>query len=105
MSSPRSCNSKLPRSARVSQLCASELAEQLRHRWPPLFPEFVPDIHLKDGTILDVPEAAFRANQQWYDLSYRCEVDMDATKVVSFALRVGDPIPKNEWKQRGLSAG
>jgi hypothetical protein len=96
---------KLPRSARVSQLCASELAEQLRHAWPPLFPEFVPDIHLNDGTILDVPEAAFRANRRWYDLSYRCEVDTDATKVVSFAFRVGDPIPKNEWKRRGLPAG
>jgi hypothetical protein len=96
---------KLPRSERVSQLCASELGEQLRHAWPPFFPEFVPNIHLKEGTILDVPEAAFRANRQWYDLTYRCEVDADAQKVVSFAFRVGGAIPKEEWKPRGLPAG
>jgi len=96
---------ELPRGERISQLCASELSAQLRHAWPPFFPEFVPNIHLKDGTILDVPEAAFRSNRQWYDLSYRCEVDRDAKKVVSFAFRVGDPIPRGEWKRRGLPAG
>jgi hypothetical protein len=96
---------ELPRGERISQLCASELSAQLRHAWPPFFPEFVPNIHLKDGTILDVPAAAFRANRQWYDLSYRCEVDRDAKQVVSFAFRVGDPIPKEEWKRRGLPAG
>ena len=53
---------------------------------------------------LDQADAAFRADLKWYHLGYRCEVDGDAMKVVSFAYRVGTPIPRSEWKQRGLPA-
>jgi hypothetical protein len=45
---------------------------------------------------------AFRADGRWYDLSYRCEIDADAMKVVSFAFDVGEPIPRSEWRKRGL---
>jgi hypothetical protein len=74
----------------------------MRHAWPPIFPQLLPNYLLKRGTVLEVRKAAFLANRQWYDLAFRCEVDADAMKVVSFAVHVGDPIPKSEWASRGL---
>ncbi|MER8407678.1 MULTISPECIES: DUF930 domain-containing protein [unclassified Mesorhizobium] len=94
----------IPRPVRIGQLCLTELREQLRRASPPYFPDLLRSFRLKEGTIMQVPRTAFRANGQWYDLSYRCEVDPDATKVISFAFRVGDPVPRSEWKRRGLPA-
>lgn len=95
----------LPRSVRGGTLCVTELREQLLRTSPPYFADLLPSYPLKTGTVIDVPKAAFRAGGQWQDLSYRCEVDEDATKVVSFAFRVGEPIPRSEWKKRGLPSG
>lgn len=92
----------LPRSVRGGTLCVTELRAQLLHASPPYFPDLLPSFPLGDGTVIDVPGAAFRADGQWQDLSYRCEVDADATKVVSFAVNIGEPIPRSEWKRRGL---
>ncbi|MER9359992.1 DUF930 domain-containing protein [Mesorhizobium sp. M0500] len=94
----------IPRPVRIGQLCLTELREQLRRASPPYFPDLLRSFRLKEGTIMQVPRTAFRANGQWYDLSFRCEVDPDATRVVSFAFRVGNPVPRSEWKRRGLPA-
>lgn len=94
----------LPRGVRAGQLCSSELGQQLLNGTPSYFPERVPLYPLDTGTVLDEPEAAFRANGGWYDVSFRCEINEDATRVLSFAFRVGDPIPRGEWKSRGLPA-
>lgn len=90
----------LTRSARVKQLCGTELTMQLiaaNHR-----PDMLPNQGLAEGNILNVASAAFHEKGQWHDLGYRCEIDQNATKVVSFAIRVGEAIPRNQWKQRGL---
>lgn len=92
----------VPRGKRAGQLCVSELGEQLMHAVPPFFPEILTRHELDGGNIIEVPDTAFRAERQWYDLSFRCEVDAEATKVVSFAFHVGRPIPPGEWKRRGL---
>ncbi|THF59684.1 DUF930 domain-containing protein [Ollibium composti] len=92
----------LPRSARGATLCVSELREQLLRNVPPYFADLLPSSRLESGNVINVPGVAFRANGQWRDLSYRCEVDADATKVVSFAFRIGEPIPPGEWQRRGL---
>jgi hypothetical protein len=92
----------LPRSVRAGQLCASELSGQLLNASPSASPDLVPAYRLNDGTILDVRQGAFRANRQWFNVSFRCEVDADVTKVMSFAFRVGDPVPPSQWKRRGL---
>lgn len=94
----------LPRGERVGQLCATELGGQLLHASPPYFFDSIPKYRLKEGTVLDVASAPFPVNGQWYDLSFRCEVDPDATKVISFGFRVGDPVPRSELKRRGLPA-
>jgi hypothetical protein len=95
---------KLPRDERAGHLCVTELQEQLRHAWPPVFPQLLPNYLLKRGTVLEIHKAAFLASRQWYELSFRCEVDADAMQVVSFAMHVGEPIPKSEWAGRGLPA-
>lgn len=92
----------LPRDVRAGELCLTELRAQLLNDTPPYFPDILPSYRLKSGTMLEIPQAAFRAGGQWFNLSYRCEINADATKVVSFALRVGVPIPRSEWQSRGL---
>jgi len=94
----------LSRSERADQLCLTELREQLRHAGPQYRPVLLPSFTLEQGTVLDIREAAFRTSSQWYELSFRCEVDEEVTKVVSFAFHVGDPIPKSEWERRGFPA-
>ncbi|WP_454850022.1 DUF930 domain-containing protein [Rhizobium binxianense] len=91
----------LSRGDRVALLCSTELNEQLRHALPDYNLEALPRRRLQRGTMLQVKDA-FRADGRWYNVSYRCEIDADAMKVVSFAFDVGDPIPRSEWRRRGL---
>jgi hypothetical protein len=92
----------VPRGVRAGRLCVTELREQLMHALPPFFPDLLPFQGLEDGEVIEVPGTAFRAERLWYDLSFRCEVDAGATKVVAFAFQVGGPVPHGEWKRRGL---
>ncbi|MGV4794990.1 DUF930 domain-containing protein [Rhizobium sp. F40D2] len=91
----------VPRPKRVAQLCSSELQQQLIHASPSFQPIIVPRQDLSRGTVLDL-RAAFRTTEGWYDVHFRCEVDEDATKVVSFAFDVSGAIPRSQWKSRGL---
>ncbi|WP_343044839.1 DUF930 domain-containing protein [Allomesorhizobium camelthorni] len=90
----------VPRDKRAAKLCASALQQQLLDA--SYFPDLVPLVLLKAGNILDVPEAAFHTGTTWYGLSFRCEVDTDATRVLSFDFHVGPAIPRGEWARLGL---
>ncbi len=90
----------VPRDKRAAQLCASVLQQQLLEA--SYSPDLVPLVPLKAGNVLDVPEAAFRTRTAWHDLSFRCEVDSDATTVLSFTFRVGTTIPRDQWARLGL---
>lgn len=92
----------LPRDLRVEQLCSTELYAQLRHATPPYEPQLLPSYRLSKGTVLEVRRAAFYAKSRWFDLRFRCEVNADATRVLSFAFAVGGEVPKREWKKRGF---
>lgn len=94
--------SDIPRPDRADQLCVTELREQLRRGQPAYRPELLPSFRLKEGNVLTVNKAAFRAAGQWFDLRFRCEIDADATRVLSFAYEVGRAIPKSEWKRYGF---
>jgi len=94
----------LPRGVRAGRLCVTELRERMRNASPPYFPDLLPSYPLDQGTVLDIPRAAFRLGGAWYDLSFRCEIDTNATQVLAFIFRVGGPIPPGEWKRRGLPA-
>lgn len=90
----------IPRGVRASQLCTTELREQLRHGSPAYKPEILPSYSLPQGNVLDIRSAAFRASAQWYDVRFRCEIDDNATKVVSFGFEVGNAVPRSQWKAR-----
>lgn len=94
----------IPRGVRADQLCITELREQLRRGSPRYRPELLPSYKLGEGTRFEIRDAAFRSEGRWYDLSYRCEINEEATKVLSFALRVGAPIPRSQWAERKLPA-
>ncbi|MBY5769103.1 DUF930 domain-containing protein [Rhizobium leguminosarum] len=89
--------SGLPRKERVATLCTTELQGQLVHGSPPYFPSALPSFGLRTGTILDVRDAAFGTFKGWYQVRFRCEVDEEATKVVSFAHEVGGLIPRSQY--------
>lgn len=90
----------VPRDVRVSQLCATELREQLKHGRPRYDAEYVPDVKLPGGNVMQVERSAFRASGVWYNLRFRCEIDSGATKVLNFSFEVGDRVPKSEWAER-----
>ena len=90
----------VPRDQRAAKLCASELQQQLLDA--SYVPDLVPSVPLEAGNILDVPRAAFHARTTWYRLSFRCEIDTNATTVLSFTFRVGPAIPRDEWARLGL---
>ena len=94
----------MPRDRRAGELCVTEMREQLRHADPPFWPDLLPAYRLPEGTLMEVRGAAFRASGAWYDLAFRCEVDDNVTRVVSFAFTVGAAIPRSEWQSRGLPA-
>ncbi|NEK32411.1 DUF930 domain-containing protein, partial [Rhizobium ruizarguesonis] len=89
--------SGLPRKERVATLCATELQGQLVHGSPRYLPSALPSFGLRTGTVLDVRDAAFATVKGWYQVRFRCEVDEDATKVVSFAHEVGGLIPRSQY--------
>jgi hypothetical protein len=103
MSSPRAQTAigDLSREDRFGVLCASELDAQLRQGTPAHVPDILPRLKGMAGNVLSLTRS-FRDNTGWYDITFRCEVDDDATKVESFAYGVGNPVPKSEWKIRGF---
>jgi hypothetical protein len=92
----------IPRGVRAGQICATELTFQLWHASPPYPADLVRPYRLPSGSVLEVKRSEFRANAQWYELSFRCEVNENATKIVSFAYDVGAPVPRSEWRKRGF---
>lgn len=87
----------LPRNKRVAVLCASELRAQLAYGSPSYRPYALPQYGLRAGNLLDIDDAAFGTAKGWYHVRFRCEVDTDATKVVSFAHEVGALIPRSQY--------
>lgn len=87
---------------RIAELCTTELREQLRRSPQGFRPELLPSYRLQQGNVLEIKRGAFRASSRWYDMSFRCEVDTEGTKVVSFAYDVGAAIPKSQWRSRGF---
>ncbi|MBX3570323.1 MAG: DUF930 domain-containing protein [Rhizobiaceae bacterium] len=90
----------VPRGIRAGRLCATELRLQLLNDGH--FPDLLPSYELKEGTVLAVRRGAFRAGGSWHNLAFECQVDSDATGVLSFAFRVGDRLPPDEARRRGL---
>lgn len=88
----------LPRSVRGAALCSSALRQELLDgSYSPLD---VPAFSLEAGNVIECPRSAFSTQRaRWYRLSFRCEVDGNATKVVSLTYHVGTPIPPREMNR------
>jgi hypothetical protein len=92
----------LPRGIRAGELCTTELREQLRNAGRQYWPDLLPSYRLPEGNVMRVREAAFRARGQWYALGFRCEIDDNAMRVLSFAFDIGAAIRREEWQARGF---
>lgn len=89
----------VPRGQRVATLCGNVLSEELQSADYSV--KWVPTITLDKGNVLNPAQAAFSTRNTWYNLNFRCEVDPDATRVLSFNFRVGSLVPPGEWASRG----
>ncbi|QKC81498.1 DUF930 domain-containing protein [Mesorhizobium sp. NZP2077] len=91
----------VPRGQRVATLCGNVLSQELQSADFPV--KWVPTITLDKGNVLNPPQTAFSTRNAWYNLNFRCEVDADATRVLSFNFRVGSLVPPGEWASRGFT--
>jgi hypothetical protein len=91
----------VPRGERVATLCGNVLSQELQSADYPV--KWVPTITQDKGNVLNPPQSAFSTRNTWYNLNFRCEVDADATRVLSFNFRVGSLIPPGEWAARGFT--
>jgi hypothetical protein len=91
----------VPRGQRVATLCGNVLSQELQSADYSV--KWVPTITQDKGNVLNPPKAAFSTRSAWYNLDFRCEVDADATRVLSFNFRVGALIPPGEWASRGFT--
>ncbi|RVA54362.1 DUF930 domain-containing protein [Mesorhizobium sp. M7A.F.Ca.US.001.01.1.1] len=91
----------VPRGQRVATLCGNVLSQELQSADYTV--KWVPTITLDKGNVLNPPQAAFSTRNAWYNLNFRCEVDADATRVLSFNFRVGSLVPPGEWASRGFT--
>lgn len=93
---------------RVAQLCNLEAMEQI-HVWrrdlqPDRLVDYArSDTRMQDHTFI-AQGGAFRSARNWYEVSYRCELDAGLAKVVGFAFRVGAAIPREDWAADNLPA-
>ncbi|QXZ77996.1 DUF930 domain-containing protein [Rhizobium sp. L51/94] len=92
--------SGMPRSARFTRLCASELTSQIGHALQLLGTPVVWTYRAIASNVLEVSSSPVLGDGKAYDVSFRCEVDDDATQVVNFAFRINGIIPRSQWKTR-----
>ena len=102
----RGALARLGEEDRLAQLCDLEAMEQI-HAWRADFqPDRLVDYASSDtsleGVVFTASGGAFRSQRQWYEVSYRCELDPSLQKVVGFAFHVGAAIPREEWASYNL---
>ncbi|MDK1492581.1 DUF930 domain-containing protein [Sinorhizobium sp. 7-81] len=97
---------KLPVKKRIVQICSIEALEQVRSQRPGAFPDMLVPYGPTGGIIspsaLTARGGAYRSKANWYNVDFKCEVDADATAVVSFSFAIGGAVPKSEWDARQL---
>ena len=97
---------QLPPERRIVQICSIEALEQVRHAHPDAFPDLLVPFSTGGGLIEDhvltASGGAYRGRQGWFGIDYRCEVDAQTTRIVSFRYGVGAAIPRSEWARRKL---
>ncbi len=91
------------------QLCGIEAMEQV-HAWDTrLQPDSVVAYAMAETKITThevvAKGGAIRSGKRWFNIEYRCELAPDLTRVVAFAFRLGEPIPRSGWEEHNLPDG
>jgi hypothetical protein len=91
---------------RSVQLCDLEAMEQV-HAWQPAFkPERVVAYATAElaiaGDSIRADGAAVLSAGDWYTMRFDCGLSADHASVVSFAFKVGDAIPRDQWDSHNL---
>ena len=99
---------QLPPERRIVQICSIEALEQVRHARPEAFPDLLVPFSTGGGLIsdhvLDAKGGAFRTQDGWFDIAYRCQVDAETTRIASFRYEIGGAVPRSDWARRKLPA-
>ncbi|KAA1182778.1 DUF930 domain-containing protein [Rhizobium tropici] len=89
---------------RISQLCNSEGAAQLNAAGLHILRFGLP--HSSESRSasrsIETDKAVYRTSDGYHYVGVKCNVDSGAMKVVSFAYRLGAPIPQDQWKNLNL---
>ncbi|OCP15769.1 MULTISPECIES: DUF930 domain-containing protein [unclassified Ensifer] len=97
---------QLPVKKRILQLCSIEALEQIRHQRPKDFPDMLVPFGPSGGFIgkdqIDASGGAYRSKGNWYDVDFKCEVDLETVEVISFSYAIGGIVPEMAWKSRKL---
>lgn len=97
---------QLPVKKRILQLCSIEALEQIRHQRPEDFPDMLVPFGPSGGFIgkdqIDASGGAYRSKSNWYDVNFKCKVDLETVEVVSFSYAIGGIVPETAWKSRRL---
>ncbi|MGH6807076.1 MAG: DUF930 domain-containing protein [Ensifer adhaerens] len=51
---------------------------------------------------MDANGGAYRSKGNWYDVNFKCKVDLETIEVVSFSYAIGGIVPEMAWKSRKL---
>jgi hypothetical protein len=102
----RSALGQLSPNRRLTQICSFEVAEQVSRARPETPADFVVPYgpsggFIRNGT-LDADGGAYRSGGRWFDVSFRCTVDMKTMRVTAFSYRLGKEVPPQEWPRRRL---
>jgi hypothetical protein len=95
-------------SERATQICNIEAGQQIQAANPKLLVDTVHASALGDTTIegltVTAPQAAYRSQRQWYEVSFICTVASDFSGVVDFRFTTGAAIPRSLWDAHALNA-
>lgn len=97
---------QLPVKKRILQLCSIEALEQIRNERPEDFPDMLVPFGPSGGFIgkeqIDASGGAYRSKGTWYDVNFKCKVNLETVEVVSFSYAIGSVVPEASWKSRKL---
>jgi hypothetical protein len=93
----RTAMGNMSRGERMNQLCRSELNQQIIHENPRFRDAELPSYSLTNETVIETRKGAFLKSGKWYNVQFRCEVDADAKRILSFAFKFGGPLPESQY--------
>lgn len=97
---------QLPVKKRILQLCSIEALEQIRNQRPRDFPDMLVPFGPSGGFIgkeqIDASGGAYRSKGTWYDVNFKCKVNLETVEVVSFSYAIGGVVPQATWNSRKL---